>query len=171
MNKNIILMCGLPGSGKSYQSIKYFKEHPNSVIINLDKIREMLVGEYQLFPFDNSNYSKDLNQILFDIKHEAIANALSSNIIENIIIDETHINKKSRNKSKQLIENEWFDSYTFDYKITIIYCSESENNLKYRMESPKGNSEQCWDSVINNMKKYFEIPNKDECDFLIEIKR
>jgi len=170
MNTAFIL-TGLPGSGKSHWTKKYIKVNPNSTcIVNLDKMREMLVGEYQNFPFDNSKYSKGLNKILINLKEESITSAIKNGL--DIIIDETHITKKSRAKTINLIssviQTEDIPIDT-EYKIVIVYCTESKRNLEYRMKSPKGGNKDTWEGVINNMKSNFVIPSEDECDMIIEV--
>lgn len=50
----LIILQGLPASGKSTWAKEKAKAEKRTVIVNRDKIREMLKGEYNLFPFNSS---------------------------------------------------------------------------------------------------------------------
>lgn len=47
--KKVILMAGVPGSGKSSWVRKYTKTHPNTFVIDTDEVRKSLTGSYQVF--------------------------------------------------------------------------------------------------------------------------
>jgi predicted kinase len=161
-------MCGLPGSGKSFQSQKLLNENPNSCIINLDKMREMLVSKYEDFPFDNSLYSVSLNNIILNIKNEVLSSALNRKM--NVIIDETHISKRLRKWEIERIK----ESSIIKPKIVLVYLEENnkEKLLEYRMQTPNGVSKEKWKSVIENMDNHFEIPDVSEgFDEIIKIQR
>ena len=79
MKKKIILLRGLPGSGKSTIAKKFLDEHPvDYVRISRDDIRRML----------SPIWSQDIEAIVYTIKSSAISNALQRNY--NIIVDECH---------------------------------------------------------------------------------
>lgn len=46
----LILMAGIPGSGKSTWCKKYQKEHPNVFIVDTDETRKKITGSYLVFP-------------------------------------------------------------------------------------------------------------------------
>lgn len=48
--KQLILMAGIPGSGKSTWCRKYQKTHPNVFIIDTDETRKKITGSYLIFP-------------------------------------------------------------------------------------------------------------------------
>lgn len=47
---NLILMCGIPGSGKSTWCKEYQSKHPNTFIIDTDETRKKITGSYLIFP-------------------------------------------------------------------------------------------------------------------------
>ncbi len=48
--KNLILMAGIPGSGKSTWCRAYQKNHKNVFIIDTDETRKQITGSYLIFP-------------------------------------------------------------------------------------------------------------------------
>ncbi|HBS02626.1 MAG TPA: hypothetical protein DEA63_02020, partial [Firmicutes bacterium] len=46
----LILMAGIPGSGKSTWCRKYQQEHPNVFIVDTDETRKKITGSYLIFP-------------------------------------------------------------------------------------------------------------------------
>lgn len=154
----VYLTIGLPGSGKSYWTKKKIESEPNTVCINRDKIREMLKVDYALWPF-NGEDSKRHTKLEGLIKESSIYSALDQGF--NLIIDECHITQKSRGNTILLIktaDEEFGDNIKFVY----VWFTENENNLEYRMESPKNGSRELWNSVIEGMKKAFQIPTPEE---------
>lgn len=87
--KNIWLMCGVPGSGKS----TYLKKLPiteNDIIISRDAIR------FQYLNTDEDYFSHETE--VFKCFLEKIQEAINDNAINNIYVDATHLNQISRNK-------------------------------------------------------------------------
>jgi predicted kinase len=150
-------LCGLPGSGKSTWAKKKVKEDSNTIIVNKDKIREMLRGEYV---FDEA-----LEYLVKIINNSAICCALNEQ--HDVIIDETFIKKRKR---KEIIE-ELALACRRNCKIICVYCSSKTGNLDRRMIEPRTYDIKEWERVINNMKKDFEEPTLDEgFNKIIEIK-
>lgn len=52
--KKLILMAGIPGSGKSTWAKKYQAEHPNTYIADTDETRKRVLGSYLTFVPDMS---------------------------------------------------------------------------------------------------------------------
>jgi predicted kinase len=48
--KTVILLCGIPGSGKSTWAKAYQKTHPNTFICDTDETRKKITGSYNVFP-------------------------------------------------------------------------------------------------------------------------
>jgi tRNA uridine 5-carbamoylmethylation protein Kti12 len=149
--KKLFVMIGIPGSGKSHQSKKIIDAHNNEgiVVINRDKIREMLSVEYSDYDF------KQYEKLCINIARFSIMEATRMGL--NIIVDETNLNVKSRKRVVSYVKS--LDS---EYEVIYVWCTESKNNLKYRMENPKGVSEDCWRNVIEKMKQNFEEPDEKE---------
>ena len=146
----VSITCGLIGSGKSTWANKMTKEDASEkkkvVIINRDALRTMLRGEYV--------YDKDMEKLVRDIAEKSVESALANGF--DVIIDETNLTREKRRY--------WFGvvgEYP-DTKIRITYFPENKNNLKNRMNDPKGLSEETWADVLDSMKKAFEEPSVDE---------
>ncbi len=50
--KTFILLCGLPGVGKSTYAKKYASQHPHTFIVSSDELRKVMTGDYQNFSMD-----------------------------------------------------------------------------------------------------------------------
>ena len=83
---NIIMMCGLPGSGKS----TYAKEHrgEHDLYISRDLIRFSMLEEGQEY------FGKE--KLVFDTFVNTINQALNIDSIKNIWVDATHLTPGSR---------------------------------------------------------------------------
>lgn len=93
MKKKIILLRGLPGSGKSTIAKKFLDEHPvDYVRISRDDIRRML----------SPIWSQDIEAIVYTIKDSAIHNALRNGY--NIIIDECHSKLKADDYQEYVVK-------------------------------------------------------------------
>lgn len=87
--KNLWIMCGIPGSGKSTWCSKAAKK-PGAIRVSRDVIRFNMLEEdedYFAHEFDVfREFIKQINEGLVDEK------------VEDIFVDATHLNEKSRNK-------------------------------------------------------------------------
>lgn len=87
--KNLWIMCGPPGVGKS-TFLEHFFDKSNTAIISRDKIRFNILNKhpnYQYFDQERKVFKQFARQIEY---------ALSKN--DNVVADATHLNMKSRNK-------------------------------------------------------------------------
>lgn len=85
MDKPIFtMMCGLPGSGKSYFTSELSKTN-GSIVYSSDKIREELYGDEN---------SQDNNEEVFKVLHKRIKDSLRNG--NSVIYDATNINSKRR---------------------------------------------------------------------------
>lgn len=93
---NLIIMCGLPASGKSTIA----KNIKNSIVISTDDIREEINGD--------ANNQENAN-LIFDTAFNRIKENLINKEFENIIFDATNIDYKRRmdiiNKFKKYADN------------------------------------------------------------------
>lgn len=146
--QQVYILCGLPGSGKSTWAKKKVEEDElnRTIIVNKDAIQQMLLGKYEYVP--------EIRSLVRILSHISIWEALDRGY--DVIIDDCHIKKEMR---KILLAQFRFRD---DIDISLIYFSENERNLEYRMLSPKGVSKEIWSEVIENMKKDFEPPTQDE---------
>ncbi|HON84311.1 MAG TPA: AAA family ATPase [Caldisericia bacterium] len=148
------ILIGLPGSGKSYWSLNKIKTESNLVCICRDKIREMLKVDYLYWPFftkDSKKYTK-LETTIADYTLD-----LSLQKGFDVIIDSTHIIKRTRKNTVDKLRK-------YDCDIRYVWFTENQNNLQYRLETPKNESLDLnyWEKVISSMKNRFEEPNLDE---------
>jgi predicted kinase len=148
-------MIGIIGSGKSsWAKMKAGSNYMTS-IVSKDDIREMMAGEY---------YFDELLEPLIDkVQLQIIDNILESG--RDVIIDECHLTVSERRGLIRTIRDLGYDPLT----IVGILCPSKFNNVKRRMNDPKGQSEYVWRQVYNRMIKEFESPTNEEFDQLIVV--
>lgn len=135
----LIVMCGIPASGKSTLAEK-LAEKENAIIVSADAMREELHG-------DISN--QDNHADIFEKVHERIKGLLSEG--KNVVMDSTNINRKRR---IHLINNEFkADEYVVYYMNTPI-----ENCLRNDWNRDR----KVGVEAINKMYKNLHIPTKLE---------
>lgn len=82
---SLILLVGIPGSGKTAYAHKYVAEHPNTIHIASDNIRKELWG--------NESIQGDPKEVFSLMKSRAIE-ALNNG--KNVVYDATHMTRKDR---------------------------------------------------------------------------
>jgi predicted kinase len=135
----LILLCGLPASGKSTLAERLSKEE-NAVIVSSDELRKEL--------FNNVN-DQNNNTLLFEEMNLRTNNLLSEG--KNVIYDSTNLNRKRR---KYLI------NYVIkaDEKI-VYYLNNHVMTSKYRDEDRERT---VGKEVIHRMYKNLHIPIENE---------
>lgn len=83
----IIYCRGIQGSGKTTWAKQYCKEHPNTIRVNRDDIRQMF----------SQKWSKELEQIVIDTELRTIDNALYEEI-DVIVDDVSNLNRYTVDK-------------------------------------------------------------------------
>ena len=134
---NLIIMCGIPASGKSTVA-KLF----NSNIVSTDSIRQELYGDEGI-----QGNGKDV----FSLAYSRIRNYLS--LGENVVFDATNIRKRDR---KTVIDIG--KEYNCD-NIIICYCSTS---LKIALKRNANRERKVPAPVIERMFNNFEKPSYSE---------
>ena len=87
--KTLLMMVGIPGSGKTYYA-KHNLINENTAYISRDEVRfSMITDEDEYFGKEKQVF----NTFIKNIKE-----ALNNDTINNIIVDATHLNWASRNK-------------------------------------------------------------------------
>jgi len=144
--QKIYILTGLIGSGKSTWAKRKVQENDNVIIINRDSIRTMIKDKYVY----HIRYEKCIKVMAEQMVSVAIAYGFD------VIIDETNLTKEKRAF--------WIEAsdYFINVQLVLVYCTESENNLEYRMREPRNQSEEVWASVLEGMKKSFEEPELSE---------
>jgi predicted kinase len=136
----IIVMCGLPGSGKSTwvkNFIKYnksLKSSKNIIVLSRDDIREELFGSR-----DDIEHEKEVTELFEKRLRAALLERAS------IIIDNTNIKFKTRERYRKLA-----DEYGYAYFIKYI-----ERPLDELYKARQGEK---WKGVIHHMLMEFEYP-------------
>lgn len=158
-NKNpiCIILCGLPGSGKSTWREEFLKENPDFAVHSQDDIIEEKAKDLNS-TYDSifENYVSKANQLFRDNLKDSIKNR------ENIIVDRTNLSKKSRRSILSQLPK------CYNVYIEVFIVSEKSQSL-YRENLLKRTSKQIPDKVVEDMKLRFEFPLLTENDSIIEI--
>lgn len=150
MNRpTLILLCGIPGSGKTTYAERYIKEHPDTVHLSSDKIREELWG--------NEATQGDNNQV-FSLMQSRAIEALNNG--QDVVYDATNVTRKDR-------------SYiiTLCPKFAKIECHVIWASIETCIERDAARERTVGKEVIDKMLKRFQAPYYDEGIDEIKIKR
>jgi predicted kinase len=157
----IIMMIGLPGSGKSSYAKEIIKmdSNKNTLIISRDNIREMVAGSYEAY----SDYYKRTEPLVMAWVMQMIDTAMHAG--RTVVLDETNINTRTRSY--------WIDAFRNmrgengkPIQIMGLYVETDIELCKERRRFDTKNSSTDWDSVIDRMVSQFEVPTEDEFDNL-----
>lgn len=134
----IVIICGLPGTGKTTIA-KKLAPTINAIVLSSDKIRKELIP--------NPTYQKEERALIFDVmillaKYLKLAD-------RNFILDATFNKEYSRNQVKKdlQISNDLF---------FIVECTCPEKIILSRIENRKDDYSDADVSVYQNMKKIYE---------------
>ena len=141
---NIIMMCGIPGSGKSTYVENHRGEH--DLHVSRDLIRFSMLGE------EKEYFGKE--KLVFDTFVKTINNALKIDSIENIWVDATHINPPSRYKLLRRIHKQYKSLKIIVMDIPLSVCIDRNNYREGRARVPE--------SASNGMYKNFRMPTFEE---------
>lgn len=150
INKVFIVMCGVPGSGKSTWAKRFLNEHKKTKLVSRDEIRFAMVKEDEpYFSKEKQVYSEFIKQIKEGLKDENI---------HTVIADATHLNISSRKKLFNSLGEKIFED-------VIVVCRYFdigvENCIKFN-ELRKGTRAYVPEDAIRNMADAFSIPTKEE---------
>lgn len=158
----ITLMVGISGSGKSTKA-KEIAEKTGALIINRDKLREMLFGyneatinEYYKLP---DLYLKE-NQIT-SFQNYLIERALVKG--SDVIIDNTNLKKRYINEFAKS-----FSKYSIDFELVECNLEEAILRDKNRVRSVGEEIIKEQFNNLNILKKNFDFKNIEPETFLIE---
>ena len=131
----LIMLVGLPASGKSTWAKEYSETHPDYIVHSSDKLREEMYGD---------NYDDADNSKVFEELHRRILEDLK---MHSVIYDATNLVKKRRVHFLKGVPKHV-------YKTCIMFLKTYEKCLKDN--SKRENS--VPDEVITRMRKVFSPP-------------
>ena len=135
----LFIMCGIPGSGKTYLANKYL-ENNDVRYVSRDEIRFSMVKE-------NEKYFSREKEVF-----RKFAGTIAQTLVDgfDVIADATHLNRISRDKLIRAI-----DQYTTEYTITYIVLETSLETCMKRNALREGRA-RVPDSVMKNMAENWE---------------
>ena len=137
-------MSGLPGSGKSTWVKQQIAEN-GGFWASRDAMRFSMVRE------DEPYFERETE--VFNTRIAQICEALSNPMIENIYIDATHLNDRSREKTLSRLPKENINKITnVVFLVPIETCLERNAQRTGREVVPE--------DAIRNMQKSFKMPKK-----------
>lgn len=133
----------------------------NSIHISRDKIRFSLVSE------DEDYFSKE--DKVFDTFVSEINDAIYDKDIENIFVDATHINEKSRNKLLTRLAVAYVDIIPVNFNVSLETClAQNEKRRGTRAYVPKKVIKRMYYNycapTMNELFKYERIITINESD-------
>jgi len=134
----IIIICGLPGTGKTFLARKLSKKI-NAVLLSTDKIRKEIIQK--------PKYSLWERALVYDVLF-LISKYLHS-AGNNCILDGTFNRKSSRDEAIEKLDSERNDIYIIE-----VICP--ENIILSRLQSRKKDYSDADISVYLKMKKFYE---------------
>lgn len=141
MNRpSLILLVGIPGSGKTTYAEKYIKEHPGTVHLSSDKIRAELWG---------SEATQGDNNEVFSLMQSRAIEALNDG--QNVLYDATNVTRKDRSYMISLCP-----------KFAKIECHIVWAPIETCIERDAARSRTVGKEVIDRMLKRFQAPYYDE---------
>lgn len=110
-----MLRATVTGSGKSTWSKEYVLKTPNTVRINRDSFREMLVGCYGTYWDKSPEERNELEAVVTSMERSGVYNALSRGL--NVIVDATNFGRSRASwlKMKDSVE----DATGRDIEVTV----------------------------------------------------
>jgi predicted kinase len=147
----LIIMMGVPGSGKSTWTAALAEQY-DATIVSRDDIRFSIVAE-------NEEYFSKENEV-FKTFTDTISWLLSQEV--NVIADATHLNYGSRTKLLNALQTK--PTFTI-----VAHKDEKLETCLQRNENRMGTRAYVPESVIRRMFYSQEKPTADECDEYIRV--
>lgn len=141
MSKKVILMRGLPGSGKSTYAKKIVEENPNAFKrINRDDLRMM---------FDNGIVTKGNEKFAKQVRDILIIKALEDG--KHVIVDDTNLSDKNFVRISQLVQQ-----FNKEHNDTVsVEIKEMETTLEECIKRDNNRQKKVGEKVIKNMYRQF----------------
>lgn len=150
MNKRLLMLVGIAGSGKSTWAREYVKDQArqgcHAVIASRDAIRFALLDENdEYFAKENDVFKNYINNI---------QNSLADDDIDVVIADATHINKKSRAKVLKRLNLKDVIVEAVVFNTPVTRCLQYNETRVGRERVPN--------VAIYSMRKNFTLPTNEE---------
>ena len=100
---SLTLTIGLPGSGKTTWAKKIRQEHPNTVLVSRDALREEFFGEF-------TNHSQEQESLITSVAEKAVDKALSEG--RHVIVHDMNLKKAYRKR---------WATYAVKYDVPLRY--------------------------------------------------
>ncbi len=142
MENKLVVMIGLPGSGKSTIAQKMHEDNISSVLLSSDSIREELLGAADV-------NTREGNQLVFNTLHQRLRESLAEG--KSVIYDATNINSRKRKGFLSQISKDIVKECV--YVATSIEECISRNETRERKVPV---------DVIHRMHKTLHVPSYSE---------
>ncbi len=153
--KNLIVLAGIPGSGKSTWAKEYQKNHPQTFVIDTDETRKKITGSYLAFP---GHMEMIFDEMIKETNEIFAQEAGDCTVIEDSIFLDDYRRKYYMDRIKGYDHSILFMIKMHDYGICYV-----RNKLR-----PKDK----WvpDDVIAKMISDYQDPSKEVQGFFDEVK-
>lgn len=148
--KKVLLLCGVPGSGKSYWAKNDFMYYPNrTAYVSRDEVRYSMIT-------DNDEYFSKENAVFAEFVRRINA-AIDDPEITSIIVDATHLNWASRNKILRKLHLSNVDVIPVVFNLPLKVCLERNEQREGRAKVPT--------NVICRMYSQYTDPSTDPFEY------
>ena len=143
-NKKIILLCGIPASGKSTWRKTFLAKNHSWIAVSRDEFRLMLAGSQMM------DYKGE--KLVTDLVNMAIATAIRNKY--NVIVDQTNVNIKYLNEMVNFCE-----------KLADVEFKVFDVSIEEAIERDKNRDVTVGEGVIGKMYEYYSNLLKSNFDF------
>jgi len=130
------VLCGLPGVGKTKWAKEHLKDHPDTVVIDIDCITAMLHGGVY------TDYQRKFQPLYKAIEWDCIKNALLNG--RDVIVDKVCHLRSTRVRFRELAQQ----LHARTTLVLFATASSPEELIDRRMENARGFSREHWTGVI-----------------------
>lgn len=148
--KRVLLLCGVPGSGKSYWAKNSFMPYiQRAAYISRDEVRfSMITDEDEYFSKENAVFAEFIRRINA---------AIDDPEITSIVVDATHLNWASRHKTLRNLHLSNVDVIPIVFNLPLRVCLSRNEQREGRARVP--------DSVIRRMFHQRTDPSSDPFEY------
>lgn len=143
--KKVIILVGLPGSGKSTWAKKLISQNPNQYKrVNKDELRLML---------DNGKWSRDSEKLVLALRDTIILQALENG--KHVIVDDTNLAPRHKARIEQLVKG----------KATVAVQDFTGASLEYCIKQDLLRTASVGEQVIRRMYNQFLKPEPEVIEY------